>query len=406
MQGKLIEDIRIREILDSRGGITVEAIASSREHDASAMIPNSTSTGSHEVFAFPKGGVSLGISNFNALKKRFIGMDPSDQDGIDYLLHEIGGEKFSVIGGNIAAGVSIAAAKLAAKHAQQELYEYIHASFMKKSGIKKSIPRPIGNLIGGGAHSRNKMAIQEILVSPKGVSFAKAIRLNAQVHKALGDYISGELGITTGVNIEGAWVTGLADVENLETAKEISGTVAEEFGAEICIGADFAASEYFSDGAYRYCDRRLSPGENVDFVISLAKDFNMEFIEDPMNDSDFSGFSEITKRVGRKRFVVGDDLYVTNKKRLEKGIRRGATNSILIKVNQVGTLSDTIDVIKLAHKSGINTVVSHRSRETTDSFIAHLAVAFGSKFIKTGIVGGERVSKLNELQRIEEIESK
>ncbi len=399
-----IEKIEVRKILDSRGGLTVEVSLSSKKKSAKAMIPNSTSTGAHEVFAFPEGDVDLAISNFGKVKGKLIGIGASEQRTIDSTLHEIGGERFGIIGGNVATGVSIAAAKLAAATEEMELYNYIHGSFMKKLGVKKKMPRPLGNLIGGGTHSKNKMSIQEILISPKGISFAKSISINASVHKALGEHLNRKLNISTGVNVEGAWVTGLGDEENLALATEMAG-LAEERGVDVQIGADFAASEYFRNGKYEYQDRKLSPSENVEFIETLVNEFGMAVVEDPMNEDDYRGFSEITKRIGKGSLVVGDDLYTTNIERLQEGIRNKSTNGILIKVNQIGTLSDTMDVIGLAHKNGIKTVVSHRSRETTDDFIAHLAVAFGSEFIKTGIVGGERIAKLNELARIEEIES-
>ena len=171
------------------------------------------------------------------------------------------------------------------------------------------------------------------------------------------------------------------------------------------LGADFAASEYFRNEKYEYQDRRLSPAENAKFIEELAGEFKMAVVEDPMNEDDYEGFAKITRRIGKKSLVVGDDLYTTSIDRLREGIRSRSTNGILIKANQIGTLSQTMEVIGLAHRHGIRNVVSHRSRETTDDFIAHLAVAFGSEFIKTGIVGGERVAKLNELARLEELES-
>ncbi len=405
MANDSIKDIKVRKILDSRGGFTVEVTVSSAKNSASAAVANSTSTGSHEVFAFPDGNVDLGISNFEEVKKGLLGLDAHDQRRIDSTLHEIGGERFGVIGGNISTGVSIAAAKLAAKSEGVELYDYVYENFTKRFGVKKHIPRPLGNLIGGGAHSKNKMSIQEILISPKGVSFAEGIHINAMVHKSLEEYISKELAIPAGVNIEGAWVTGLGDQENLDLADEMAGTV-DAIGVDVQLGADFAASEFFKDGRYVYGDRKLDPLQNIDFVAKLADDFELAVVEDPMNEDDFSGFAGITKKIGGKSLVVGDDLYTTNNGRVEQGVKSKSTNGVLIKVNQIGTLCDTLDVIALAHRSGMKTVVSHRSRETTDSFISHLAVAFGSEFIKTGIVGGERVAKLNELARIEELETR
>ena len=404
MENSEISEIRVRKIMDSRGGFTVEVIVESEDISSNAMVANSTSTGSHEVCAFPNGDVDACISNFETKKKDFIGIDAIEQKAVDDTLKSVGGEGFGFIGGNIATGVSIAAAKLAAKSLGMELYEYVHAKFTKQYGIRKSIPRPLGNLIGGGAHSNNKMSIQEILISADSGKFMKNATINAQAHKELGKRLK-SMGMSTGVNIEGAWNTGLGDMENLKLAKSVAMDVGKETGSRIELGADFAASEFFKEGRYRYSDASFDVNGHVEFVYGLIRDFSLSYVEDPMNEDDFGGFASLLKKSGKSCMIVGDDLYTTNKSRVEEGIKKLATNGVLIKVNQIGTLSDTLDVIKVSHENGLATIVSHRSRETTDNFIAHLAVAFGSKFIKTGIVGGERVSKLNEVARIEEIES-
>ncbi len=406
MKDSIINDVRIRKILDSRGGFTVEATVSSGRLSETAMVANSTSTGSHEVFAFPGGDVDRGIANFDRVKRDLVGVDSEDQAEVDRILHKIGGERLGFIGGNVSTGVSVASAKLAARANGLELYEYIFSNFTKGHGIKKSVPRPLGNLIGGGVHSNDKMSIQEILISADSGNFMNNAYINGRVHRALGDHLSRSLKIATGVNIEGAWVTGFGDKENLGLGKRFcdeEGTISE---CKIDIGADFAASEFYRDGEYVYLDSKFSSSGHVEFVEKLAGEFGRSVLEDPMREDDFRGFAEITKRIGSNSLIIGDDLYTTNVERLKKGIANKSTNAVLIKVNQIGTLSDTMAVVMLAHENGMDTVVSHRSRETIDSFIAHLAVAFGSKFIKTGIVGGERVSKLNELARIESLESK
>ncbi len=405
MQNSVIKDIVLRKILDSRGGFTVEAWVNSGKFNEVAMVANSTSTGSHEVFAFPEGDVDKGIENFAKVKSKIIGIDAADQQAVDQALHEIGGDRFGTIGGNVATGISIASAKVAAKSEGIELYEHVSKNLMKGSGINKSIPRPLGNLIGGGVHSKNKMSIQEILISSKSGNFMKDAHINAQAHKALGDHISKVLGISTGINVEGAWITGLGDMENFELARKICTEVGGKLGIPIDIGADFASSEFYKDNVYTYSDAKYSSDEHVKFVTNMIGRFGMAYAEDPMYEDDFKGFGKILRNVGEDCLVCGDDLYTTNVERVTQGVKNKSTNAVLIKVNQIGTLTDTINVVKLANKSGMQTVVSHRIRETIDNVIAHLSVAFGSKFIKTGIVGGERVSKLNELARIEVLES-
>ncbi len=340
------------------------------------------------------------------MKAKLIGIDAMNQSNLDYALREIGGEMFGSIGGNVACAVSMAAAKLAAQLDNMELYEYINSKFMKPDGIKKSIPRPLGNLIGGGVHSSGRMTIQEILISPKDAgSFMEAAHVNATVHRERGEQIAKKLGSTSGVNVEGAWITPYADMENLELAAQVKSEVEKRHGIRIDLGIDFAASEYFDGGRYTYSDMVLDRKGQIDFVLSLINKFGLAVAEDPMDEDDFDGFAEILRHAGNGCEVVGDDLYTSNADRVVTGIERKSTNCVLVKVNQIGTLSETMEVVRTAHMSGMRTIVSHRSRETTDSYIAHLAVAFGSDFIKTGIVGGERVSKLNELDRIEAIEN-
>ena len=250
MGDSTIKDIKVRKILDSRCGFTVEVTVSSERLSGTAMVANSTSTGTHEVFAFPGGDADNGIANFETVKKELIGVDARDQSDVDGILHRIGGERFGFIGGNVSTGVSVASAKLAAKSEGIELFEYIFSNYTKNVGIKKRIPRPLGNLMGGGIHSNDRMSIQEILISADSDSFMNNAYINGQAHRSLGEHLSKVLGISTGVNIEGAWVTGLKDRENLELAGRICREVGKKFGTRIDLGADFAASEFYEDGFY------------------------------------------------------------------------------------------------------------------------------------------------------------
>ncbi len=401
----LIKNIGVRKILDSRGSFTVEvSIEGGNGPAVKTLVPNSTSTGKHEVRAFPNGDVDAGVRAFNETSKAFIGMDPGDQAGIDAALHEVYGKALEKAGGNICTGISISAARLAAQDASMELYRYISERYMARHGIGLAIPRPIGNLIGGGLHSSNRMAIQEVLVSSGASTFLESAFLNACVHKKAGERLSKHGISSPGVNIEGAWSTGLSDMENIRLAKDLAKEVSMEKGVNVDVGIDFAASEFYENGAYAYNSKRLSREQQIAFAAGLSSDEGIIYLEDPLEEDDFDGFSELTKLTSSRALVVGDDLYTTNPERLRKGIDKSSTNAVLIKVNQIGTLSDTFEVVRMAKRAGMSLVVSHRSRDTPDNFLAHLAVAFGSRYIKCGIVGGERVSKLNELARIEDIE--
>ncbi len=401
-----IKKVSVRKILDSRGSFTVEVkLEGDNSLSASTSVPNSTSTGKHEVKAFPDADVDKGIRAFSRSSAKFIGMDPSDQYGIDAALHDLYGENLEKAGGNICTGVSISAAKLAALSESSELYSYISKKYMARNGIAMAVPKPIGNLIGGGVHSKSRMAIQEILISSEGKTFMENAFINAYVHEVTGERISRKTGAgSIGVNVEGAWCTGLSDMDNIALAKSAAADVSNEKNVPIAIGIDFAASEFYENGVYVYNDRRLDREQQIGFAAMLSSEEGIVYLEDPLDEDDFEGFSKLTKKAGARSLIVGDDLYTTNPERVKRGVEHVSTNAVLVKVNQIGTLSDTFRVVDLAKKAGMEIVVSHRSRDTHDAFLAHLAVAFGAKYIKCGIVGGERVSKLNELARIEELE--
>lgn len=394
-----IKRILLRKILDSRGLDTVEAtVCDNKGNCATASSPSGTSRSEYEAVPFPKGKVELGIANFKKNENKILGIEPQEQGALDSMLHEIDKTRdFSFIGGNIATALSIANARLAAAECNLELYEYVYET-TKKFGIKKKIPRLLGNIIGGGVHSNNGMSIQEVLVASDAGSVYANAASNLSIHNEVGKYLK-ERGLAIGTNIENAWIPKLNDIESIALVSKI----AKEFGKKAIIGIDFAASEFYN-GRYRFEGESLSRKAFMKKLYFIFKRYNIKYIEDPLESSDFSGFAEISKIAKKNALVVGDDLYATNAGRLRDGIRWNSTNAILIKVNQTGTLSDTIATVREAWKNNIKIVVSHRSGETVDAFISHLSVAFGAELIKCGAIGGERIAKINELARIEALE--
>ena len=391
----IIEDITLRRILDSRGNPTVEADVTTSSGFGRAAAPAGASTGTHEAQAWPEGGVAAAIELARQdVVPQLLGLSAEEQAQVDALLHEVDGtSNFSRIGGNLAVAISLATARAAAASQGIPLYRYIGG--MGPYGL----PAPMGNVLGGGAHAVGGTDIQEFLVTSFDDDVSRAIEANAAVHRAVGAALRERFPDTAlGKGDEGAWVAPLENVAALELVVEAVQQVAGETGVDIRPGLDLAASEFYRDGKYVYKDRSLTPEEQVDFVVSLIEDYGLHSVEDPLNQEDFESWAALTAKTDA--LVIGDDLYVTNVERLEKGLEMGATNAILIKPNQVGTLTDTLDTVSLAREAGLATVISHRSGETTDDAIAHLGVAFGCHAIKTGTVGGERIAKLNELVRI------
>ena len=393
----IIEDITLRRILDSRGNPTVEADVTTSSGFGRAAAPAGASTGTHEAQAWPEGGVAAAIELARQeVVPQLLGLSAEEQAQVDALLHEVDGtSNFSRIGGNLAVAVSLATARAAAASQGIPLYRYIGG--MGPYGM----PAPMGNVLGGGAHAVGGTDIQEFLVTSFDDDVSRAIEANAAVHRVVGEALHERFPDTAlGKGDEGAWVAPLENVAALELVVEAVQQVAGETGVDIRPGLDLAASEFYRDGKYVYKDRSLTPEEQVDFVASLIEDYGLHSIEDPLDQEDFESWAALTAKTDA--LVIGDDLYVTNVERLEKGLKMGATNAILIKPNQIGTLTDTLDAVTLAREAGLATVISHRSGETTDDAIAHLGVAFGCHAIKTGTVGGERIAKLNELVRIAE----
>jgi enolase len=394
-----VEGVRGRLLLDSRGDRTIEVDVLCGAHRGRAAAPSGASTGSHEVRAWAPGGVEASLRAVPKLQEALRGADVADQAGIDHRLHALDGTAdFSGLGGNLAVAVSLACARAAAAAAGKPLYAYL--------GGRQGMPRPLGNVIGGGAHAVGGTSIQEFLSTATAPRVAEAVFANARVHRAVRDRLREAFpGSPLGKGDEAAWVAALDDAKALALLAEVCRHVSAETGVACQPSLDVAATELWKDGRYHYRDASRRPEEQVAFLEGLVAEHGLAVLEDPLQEEDFAGFAELTRRVGGQCLIVGDDVFATSVERLRRGISEGAANAILVKPNQCGTLTDTRAAVDLAHRHGYKTVMSHRSGETTDDAIAHLAVAFGCWGIKTGAVGGERTAKLNELIRIEEMET-
>ena len=401
----IIEDVQVRKILDSRGNPTIEVDVVTWNGFGRAAAPSGASTGSREVVSFPDGGVDVVVREMeDFIASELIGMDSRDITTIDEVLREIDGtDNLSAIGGNTAVAISMAVAKAAASSYNMPLYKYIGGNLVNE------LPFPLGNMMNGGAHAGiNAPDIQEFLVVPVGAkNVGDAIFANAAVHKKLKELIQAkDSNFTGGKGDEGGWVPNITNADALEIQAQACQEVGDELGIEIRPSLDMAASELWDENKQKYVYAQdgieRDTGDQIDFVKDIIETYNMFYVEDPFDESDFEGFAQLTAEVGNKCLICGDDLFVTNKEILAKGIEMKAANAIIIKPNQIGSLSETYATVKLAKENDIVPVVSHRSGETTDETIAHLAVGFGSPMIKTGAIGGERIAKLNELIRIEE----
>ena len=393
----IIKGITLRKIIDSRGNPTVEADVITNEGFGRAAAPAGASTGTFEAQAWPKNNVDLGISNAKEnVIPSLIGIASNDQETFDETIKDKDGTKnLQNVGGNIAVALSLACAKAAADSKNIPLFE--HVSKTKSY----SIPAPMSNVLGGGAHAIGGTDIQEYLVTSFDNDVNTAIETNAAVHKEVAKILKEKFpNIALGKGDEGAWVAPLENVEALELVTRAIDNVQKETGVEVRTGLDVAASEFYKNGKYVYKEQTLTPEEQVDFMLGLIEEYDLHSVEDPLDQNDFESWASLTDQTDS--LIIGDDLYVTNSERLREGIEKKSTNSILIKPNQIGTLTDTTKAVEMAKGAEMATVISHRSGETTDTSIAHLGVAFESHAIKTGIMGGERIAKLNELVRISE----
>ena len=393
----IIKGITLRKIIDSRGNPTVEADVITNEGFGRAAAPAGASTGTFEAQAWPKNNVDLGISNAKEnVIPSLIGIASNDQETFDETIKDKDGTKnLQNVGGNIAVALSLACAKAAADSKSIPLFEHV------SKNKSYSIPAPMSNVLGGGAHAIGGTDIQEYLVTSFDNDVNTAIETNAAVHKEVAKILKEKFpNIALGKGDEGAWVAPLENVEALELVTRAVDNVQKETGVEVRTGLDVAASEFYKNGKYVYKEQTLTPEEQVDFMLGLIEEYDLHSVEDPLDQNDFESWASLTDQTDS--LIIGDDLYVTNSERLREGIEKKSTNSILIKPNQIGTLTDTTEAVEMAKGAEMATVISHRSGETTDTSIAHLGVAFESHAIKTGIMGGERIAKLNELVRISE----
>ena len=407
----LISSVRARQILDSRGNPTVEVDV--RLDDGSlgrAAVPSGASTGAHEAVELRDGdkgrwggkGVERAVANVNGeIAAAMAGREAEDQAGLDRALIDLDGtENKGRLGANAILGVSLAAAKAAAAAGGMPLYRYV-------GGAEASLlPVPMMNILNGGAHADNGIDFQEFMVMPVGAaSFAEGLRCGTEIFHALKSALSGA-GLSTAVGDEGGFAPAIQNSrEALDYIEKAVAAAGYEVGRDVLLALDCAASEYFKDGAYRMIGegRTLSSADNAAFLAELAEAYPIASIEDGMAEDDWDGWGALTRSLGGRVQLVGDDLFVTNVKRLERGIADGIANSILIKVNQIGTLTETVEAVRLAQANGYTAVMSHRSGETEDATIADLAVALGCGQIKTGsLARSDRTAKYNQLLRIEE----
>ena len=396
-----------REILDSRGNPTVEVdVYLESGAFGRAAVPSGASTGEREALELRDGGsrfmgkgVLEAVKHVNTeLRDLVIGMEASDQKALDYAMIELDGtETKSKFGANAILGISMAALKASANEKNMPLYKYV--------GDGKTLPRPMMNIINGGAHADNKLDFQEFMIVPEARTIHDRVRIGAEVFHNLKKVLNSKK-LATGVGDEGGFAPDLqSNTEGFELIMEAINKAGYEPGKDVFIAIDVAASEFYKDGKYVLAgeNRSLTTEELIEFYEELCSKYPIISIEDPVDENDWDGFKLITERLGDKIQLVGDDLFVTNKKCLQMGIDNKAGNAILLKVNQIGTITETIETIELAKANGYSTVISHRSGETEDTTIADLAVGLDLGQIKTGSMSRtDRICKYNQLMRIEE----
>ena len=401
-----IRNIHAREIIDSRGNPTVEVdVTLESGITATASVPSGASTGVHEALELRDNdskryngkGVLQAVKNVN--EKIFLklkGMDALNQKLIDQTMIELDGtESKTNLGANAMLGVSLAVLKAGAKFKKEELYAYL--------GNKKILPRCMMNILNGGAHAENKLEFQEFMIIPSKEEYLDNLRMGAEVFHSLQKILK-EKGLSCGVGDEGGFAPSIDNTkEALDLIQEAIEKAGYKLGSDIFIGLDVAASEFYKDGYYNLEGQKMTSDEMIDYYEDLISKYPIISIEDGLDQDDYIGWQKLTKRLGDKLQLVGDDLFVTNKKLLQKGIELKMANAILLKLNQIGTVTETLETIKLAQENGYKTIISHRSGETEDNYIADFAVGLGLGQIKTGSMSrSERISKYNRLIRINE----
>ena len=407
-----ITDIHAREILDSRGNPTVEVDVYLEDGTMGrAAVPSGASTGAHEAVEKRDGdktrykgkGVLDAVAAVNGeLAEELVGFDATEQVAIDRLMIELDGTPNKArLGANAILGVSLAVAKAAASFSGQPLYRYVGGT------SARILPVPMMNIINGGEHADNPIDIQEFMIMPvAATNIREAVRMGSEVFHTLKVELSAA-GLSTGIGDEGGFAPNLRSARDaLDFIMKAVEKAGYKPGTDIFLALDCAATEYFRDGAYRMAGEGLvlTPDQNVSYLADLVRDYPIISIEDGCSEDDWAGWGALTQALGAKVQLVGDDLFVTNPARLAQGIEKGCANSLLVKVNQIGTLTETLDAVRMADRAGYTSVMSHRSGETEDATIADLAVATNCGQIKTGsLARSDRLAKYNQLVRIEEM---
>ena len=410
--GSEITDVKARQVLDSRGNPTVEVDVWTRDGSMGrGTVPSGASTGIHEALELRDGdmkrfhgkGVLKAVSNVNnRIRSRVMGKDARAQREIDGLMIALDGTSNKKrLGANAILGVSMAVAKVAASSQGKPAYKYL------RDLPSYNLPVPMMNVINGGKHAGNKLAVQEFQIEPVGAaSCSEAIRIGDEVYHSLGSVLKAKYG-PSAINVgdEGGYAPPL---EMTGDALEAILQAISDAGYDesiVHVGIDAASSSFYNskDSTYQIDEKKLNSDELEDYYQELVKTYPIRTLEDPFDEDDFDSFAQITRKLGNRIKIIGDDLYVTNPERIKRGLQKKATNAILIKLNQIGSVTETLDAIKMSREAGLDIVVSHRSGETEDTFISHLAMSQESLFIKTGAPArGERTAKYNELLRIEE----
>lgn len=404
----IIKEVAAREILDSRGNPTVEVeVRLDNGFIGRAAVPSGASTGAFEAVELRDGGkrylgkgVEIAVKNINEkISKVVIGLKAEEQRVLDEKMISLDGTKNkSVLGANAILGVSLATARAASLSANQSLFKFLGGN------EAKILPVPMMNILNGGSHADTNVDIQEFMVAPIGAdTFKESLRWGAEIYHSLKSVLK-KKGLVTSIGDEGGFAPNLASnraaLDLILEAVEIAGF---KSGSDIALAMDVAATEFHEDGSYNFEGKKLTSDQMISYYSELVSAYPLVSIEDPLDEDDWAGWAKLTSELGQKVQIVGDDLFVTNPERLQRGIDSNTANALLVKVNQIGSLTETIDAVNLAHKNGYRSMMSHRSGETEDTTIADLSVALNCGQIKTGAPArSERVAKYNQLLRIEE----
>jgi enolase len=400
----IIEDVIARKVFNNRGEETIEVDIITTSGFGRVAAPAGKSRGKAEVVYYPQGGVEQAVKKVEEfIAPEVVGLGADSQEDIDKTLHDIDGSKdFRGIGGNTAFAVSLACAEAAANSSGILLFQYLGGH------VVHELPYPLGNTISGGQHAQGKTPdLQEFLVLPYGAeSFLEAATANIMIHRKVGETLGKKDKLFgQGKSDEGAWIANVGTSEALEIMAHACENIGSEMDFECGMGVDVASSSLWNGKSKTYNYQRekkiRNSGEQLEFILDIIKKYHLVYVEDPFHEEDFEAFAELTKKA-KNCLICGDDLFTTNTERLSRGMKLHAANSIIIKVNQVGTLTDAWETVEMAERNGYAPVMSHRSGDTCDWHIAHLAVAFKCPIIKTGVVEGSRIAKINELIRIEE----